>query len=73
MGIGVAVGDDNSVVVCANYFPAGNMMSAFEENVGRKSSNNFKKPDSVDTNKDTKENQNITSTGADNSACCSIL
>ena len=33
MGIGVAIGEDNSVVVCANYFPAGNEIGEFEENV----------------------------------------
>jgi hypothetical protein len=33
VGFGVALGDNNSVIVCANYFPAGNIEGSFHENV----------------------------------------
>ena len=64
IGIGVGLGENNSVVVCANYFPAGNMMGAFEENVLKKSSNPISKENTNSNNKQIP---------VEKSSCCTLF
>ena len=35
VGFGIAIGSNNKVIACANYFPAGNKANEYEINVSR--------------------------------------